>query len=98
MSACDPKRTCGAPDNSTRSWSMMPREVGGHMPKRSYQPGQRDTELIEKLVVLQLYNLGAAQDHIAKVVGLQKLWVNNILKGLPKKGEMHGKGKKKKAR
>jgi len=48
------------------------------MPKRSYQPGQRDTELLEKLVVLQLYKLGAAQDQIAKLVGRQKLWVGNI--------------------
>jgi len=68
------------------------------MPKRSYQPGQRDTELLEKLVVLQLYKLGAAQDQIAKLLGRQKLWVGNILKTLPRKGEMHGKGKKKKAR
>ena len=66
------------------------------MPKRSYQPGQRDTELLEKLVVLQLYKLGAAQDQIAKLVGRQKLWVGNILKRLPRKGEIHGKGKKKK--
>jgi hypothetical protein len=67
------------------------------MPKRSYLPGQRDTELLEKLLVLQLYDLGAAQDQIARVVGRQKLWVNNILRGLPKKGGTHGKGQKKKA-
>ena len=64
------------------------------MPKRSYEPGQRVTELLEKLLVLQLYGLGAAQEHIAKVVGRQKLWVNTVLKGLPRKGERDGKKKK----
>lgn len=64
------------------------------MPRRNYEPGERDTELLEKLLVLQLYSLGAAQDQIAKVVGRQKLWVNTILKGLPKKGETNGKKKK----
>ena len=66
------------------------------MPRKSYQPGQRDTELLEKLVVLQLYNLGAKQDQIAKVVGRQKLWVNSILKGLPKRGNNDGAQAKKK--
>lgn len=64
------------------------------MPKRTYEPDQRNTELLEKLLVLELYSLGAAQAQIAKVVGRQKLWVNTILKGLPKKGETHGKKKK----
>ena len=70
---------------------------GGCMARKSYQPGQRDTELLEKLLVLQLHTFGAAQDQIAKVVGRQKLWVNDILKRLPKEGGTHGKRKKKKA-
>jgi hypothetical protein len=40
-------------------------------------------ELLQKLIVLQMFALGASQDKIAKVVGRQKLWVNTILKGLP---------------
>jgi hypothetical protein len=40
-------------------------------------------ELLQKLIVLQMFALGASQDKIAKVVGKQKLWVNTILKGLP---------------
>jgi hypothetical protein len=40
-------------------------------------------ELLQKLIVLQIFALGASQDKIAKVVGRQKLWVNTILKGLP---------------
>ena len=64
------------------------------MPRKSHQPGAQDTELLQKLLVLQLYNLGAPQGQIAKVVGRQKLWVNGILKGLPKKGETRGKKKR----
>jgi hypothetical protein len=41
-------------------------------------------ELLQTQIVLQLFALGATQDKIAKVVGRQKLWVNTILKGLPK--------------
>ena len=66
------------------------------MPKKSYTAGQRDTELLEKLLVIQLHTLGAAQGDIAKVVGRQKLWVNKIVKVLPKKGGISGKAKKKK--
>jgi len=40
-------------------------------------------ELLQTLIVLQMFALGATQDKIAKVVGRQKLWVNNVLKGLP---------------
>ncbi len=45
-------------------------------------------ELLQTLIVLHMFSLGATQDKIAKVVGRQKLWVNTILKGLarPKAG------------
>lgn len=39
-------------------------------------------ELLQKMLVLQLYAMGASQDKIARVVGRQKLWVNKLLKGL----------------
>jgi hypothetical protein len=42
-------------------------------------------ELLQKLLVVELFALGATQDKIAKVVGRQKLWVNNLLKGLPRR-------------
>lgn len=56
------------------------------MPRKRYEPGKRDTELLEKLLVVQLYSLGATQDQIARVIGRQKAWVNAMLKGIPKKG------------
>lgn len=40
-------------------------------------------ELLQTLIVLEMFALGATQDKIAKVVGRQKLWVNTVLKGLP---------------
>jgi hypothetical protein len=39
-------------------------------------------ELLQTLIVLQMFSMGATQDKIAKVVGRQKLWVNTVLKGL----------------
>jgi hypothetical protein len=39
-------------------------------------------ELLQILIVLQMFAMGATQDKIAKVVGRGKLWVNTILKGL----------------
>jgi hypothetical protein len=41
-------------------------------------------ELLQTQIVLQMFAMGASQDKIAKVVGRQKLWVNTILKGLPR--------------
>ena len=51
------------------------------MPKRA----DEDTveELLQTMIVLQMFALGASQDKIAKVVGRGKLWVNTILKGIP---------------
>ena len=39
-------------------------------------------ELLQTLIVLQMFALGATQDKIAKVLGKSKSWVNAILKGL----------------
>jgi hypothetical protein len=41
-------------------------------------------ELLQKLLVLQLHDMGASQTKIARVVGRQKLWVNELLKGIPR--------------
>jgi len=66
--------------------------------KRRDNP-DRAVELLERLLVIQLYALGAAQNCIAKVVGRQTAWVNKLLKGLPKGGRSDGgKGQGKKAK
>jgi hypothetical protein len=46
---------------------------------------ERVEELLQKLLVLQLFSIGATQEKTAKVVGRQKQWVNEILKGIPRK-------------
>jgi hypothetical protein len=46
---------------------------------------QRVEELLQKLLVLQLFSMGATQERTAKIVGRQKRWVNEILKGIPRK-------------
>ncbi len=46
--------------------------------------------LLEKMLVIQLYSLGASQEKIAKVVGRQKAWVNALVKDLPKRGRANG--------
>lgn len=45
----------------------------------------RITELIEKLLVIQMYALGARQTEIARMVGKSPNWVNALLKGLPRR-------------
>jgi hypothetical protein len=47
---------------------------------------ERVEVLLEKLLVLQMFSMGATQTKAAKVVGRQKKWVNEILKGIPRKG------------
>jgi hypothetical protein len=44
-------------------------------------------ELLQKMLVLQMFSMGATQDKIAKAVGRQKLWVNTLLKGIPRRGD-----------
>jgi len=46
---------------------------------------ERMEELLQKLLVLQMFSMGATQEKTAKVVGRQKQWVNEILKGIPRK-------------
>lgn len=64
------------------------------MPRKKYEVDQRDTELLEKILVVQLYALGAAQDQIARLVGRQKLWVNQLLRGIPRPGGVNGSREK----
>ena len=57
------------------------------MAKPQRSNGDRTQELLEKLLAFQLFAMGVRQDRIAKVLGRQKLWVNDLLKGIPRKGE-----------
>jgi hypothetical protein len=55
------------------------------MPKANGNEGDRTVELLEKLLVMQMHAIGATQEQIAKAAGRQKLWVNNLLKGIPRR-------------
>lgn len=56
------------------------------MPKRGAANDlERVEEVLQKLLVLQMFSMGATQEKTAKVVGRQKQWVNEILKGMPRK-------------
>jgi hypothetical protein len=45
---------------------------------------ERMIVLLEKALVFQLYALGISQPRIARSVGRQLVWVNSLLKGMPK--------------
>jgi predicted XRE-type DNA-binding protein len=55
---------------------------------KSNELGTREAELLEKLLCLQLYALGATQSQIARFMGKSKTWVNDLMKGMPKKKEL----------
>ena len=46
---------------------------------------ERVEEVLQKLLVLQMFSMGATQEKTAKVLGRQKQWVNELLKGIPRK-------------
>jgi len=56
----------------------------------------KTVDLLEKILVFQLFVLGVPQDRIAKAVGKQKAWVNELLKGIHKGGKSDGKNKESK--
>ena len=43
----------------------------------------RVEELLQTMIVLPMFALGASQDKTAKVVGRRKLWVSTVLRGIP---------------
>ena len=57
------------------------------MPKNKRAEEKNTIDLLQKMLVFQLYALGVPQDKIAKTVGKQKAWVNDLLKGIPKGGK-----------
>ncbi len=44
-----------------------------------------DQELLQKMLAIQLHGTGATQDAISRIVGRRKEWVNQLLRGLPKR-------------
>jgi hypothetical protein len=50
----------------------------------------RAADLLERMLVLQMYTIGVPEDRIAKAVGRQKAWVNDLVKGIPKGGKSDG--------
>lgn len=47
----------------------------------------RVEELLEKMLVIELYQLKIPKKEIAKYIGRQKQWVVDLLKELPEMGE-----------
>jgi len=67
------------------------------MPMKKPAEQDRTVDLLEKMLVFQLHALGIRQEKIAKTVGRQTAWVNDLVKGIPKGGKSDGnqtKGKK----
>ena len=57
------------------------------MPKKRHAEEENTIDLLQKMLVFQLYALRVPQDSIAKTVGKQTAWVNDLLKGIPKGGK-----------
>jgi hypothetical protein len=57
------------------------------MPKKKSPEKDPNVDLLQKMLVFQLYALGVSQERIAKIVGRQRAWVNDLLKGIPKGGK-----------
>jgi hypothetical protein len=57
------------------------------MPKKRRAEEENTIDLLQKMLVFQLYALRVPQDRIAKTVGKQTAWVNDLLKGIPKGGK-----------
>ena len=57
------------------------------MPKKKSVEEENSIDLLQKMLVFQLYALGVSQERIAKTVGRQKAWVNDLVKGIPKGGK-----------
>jgi hypothetical protein len=57
------------------------------MPKKKNVEEGNTIDLLQKMLVFQLYALGVSQERIPKTVGRQKVWVNDLVKGIPKGGK-----------
>lgn len=54
------------------------------MPPRKAPPVE---ELLAKLIAINMWTAGATQEAIAAALGKSKGWVNDFLKGVPKKSK-----------
>jgi hypothetical protein len=70
----------------TAQWDAAPPRERLYMPKSNAEGGDRTAELLEKLLVM--HAMGATQEQIAKTVGRQKLWVNGLVKKVPRRSEV----------
>ena len=61
------------------------------MPRESQD---RIADVLEVFLVFYLFSLGVPQDRIAKAISRQKVWVNNLVKGLDKDGDNSVRGKR----
>jgi hypothetical protein len=69
------------------------------MPRKKSSEQNRTVDLLEKMLVFQLWALGIPQERIAKKVGRQLAWVNDLVKDIPKGGKSDGiQAKSKKAK
>jgi hypothetical protein len=66
------------------------------MPNKTEIEKSESINLLTKILVFQLLAMGVPQDRIAKTVGRQKAWVNNLVKGIPKGGRFDGNQEKSK--
>jgi hypothetical protein len=71
----------------TAQWDAASPREGLYVPNSKAGGGDRTAELLEKLLVMQMHAMGATQDQIAKAVGRQKLWVNGLVKKVPRRLE-----------
>ena len=55
------------------------------MPTSDAEKSERVADLLEKILVFQLFELGMPQERIAKTVGRQTRWVNTLLKGVTRR-------------
>jgi hypothetical protein len=60
------------------------------MPRENDEGKEKTINLLEKILVFQLFVLGVQQEKIAKIVRRSKSWVNELLKGIPKGGKYDG--------
>ena len=57
------------------------------MPRTKKNEQDRAIDLLEKMLVFQLYTLDVTQPRIAKTVGKKTAWVNALVKGIHKGGK-----------
>jgi len=55
------------------------------MPRKKATPNEQIEELLCKLLAITMWTAGAKQMAIARAVGRGGKWVNDFLKGIPKR-------------